>query len=228
MMGPSVSDRVRYARQRRPSPVAGPWCFDCRDEPNTGLVCFPDFHQRLPGHVTAALAAGRSVGVAIGDVDGLTEYVEHANQIGSWGHQAGNELMRRAGQLAREWFSDQITDGCLSTFGGDEIVLVAETPDADTFAEHADQLRALLCTQVDCTVSFAVGILDPDAFGAWLCATLLGSIDRALFTAKAARHNGLPAGFLARTPINLAEPGRSGISQAQLSSQNLDAVPELS
>ncbi|MEV0842716.1 GGDEF domain-containing protein [Actinocatenispora sera] len=211
MMASFLADRVRYARERKPAPVAGSWCWDARDEPNTGLVCFPDLDQRLPGHVAAGLAAGHGIGVAIGDVDGLTEYVEAANQAGSWGHQAGNELMRLAGLIAREWFAARVTDGCLSTFGGDEIVLVAESDDADRFQGHVDELRGLLCDRLACTVSFAVGYLDPASFGPWLCATLLGGVDRALFERKSARRRGgdVPAGFLLRAPLALV-PGRSG------------------
>jgi GGDEF domain-containing protein len=161
--------------------------------------------------VAAALAAGHGIGVAIGDVDGLTEYVEAANQAGSWGHQAGNELMRLAGLIAREWFAARVTDGCLSTFGGDEIVLVAESDDADRFQGHVDELRGLLGDRLACTVSFAVGYLDPASFGPWLCATLLGGVDRALFERKSARRRGgdVPAGFLLRAPLALV-PGRPG------------------
>lgn len=43
---------------------------------------------------------------------------------------AGNALMGRLGTIARHWlWSAGAGIACLATFGGDEIVLIAQTPD---------------------------------------------------------------------------------------------------
>jgi hypothetical protein len=66
---------------RFPPPTVGGWCSDARDDPLTGLVASPGFFARLPGLVERSLTASRPVGLAIGDVDNLKDYVEGVKAV---------------------------------------------------------------------------------------------------------------------------------------------------
>jgi len=206
---------TRYAWQRTPPPVVGGWLRCARDEPSTGLVCWPDFYRDWPDHARRELHKGRTLGIAIGDVDGLAEHVAQAN-VGDpalWGHLAGNELMRQAGLLSRTWLAGRPWPAaCLSTFGGDEIVLAAVIGRPAEFVASVGELRDRLSVALPRTVSWAVSWLVPgevpnlpDAdWPVWLGRHVLGHIDRALFVSKARRRatGDLGLGFLVVT-----EPG---------------------
>jgi GGDEF domain-containing protein len=202
---------------RYPAPSAGRWCPDARDDPITGLIAWPGFYQRFPALLVDALRAGARVGFAIGDVDGLKEHVEtiRSTDPESFGHLAGNALMRRLGNVARDWWlRTGIKQGCLATFGGDEIVLVAEIPHAPQFTRVVCDLRDRLRDTLPRPVSFAATTITPDLlpttvvgeeWTAEFCTHLIGEVDRALLTHKQARRLGehLPLGFVAdvRLPV---------------------------
>lgn len=204
---------TRYAWQRTPPPVTGDWLRCSRDEPNTGMVCWPDFHRDWPYHARLELHAGRMLGVAIGDVDGLAEHVARANTGDTplWGHLAGNELMRQAGLGARTWLARQgWSAACLSTFGGDEIVVAATVDGPAELIAAVGGLRDELAAALPRTVSWAVGWLHPhqvpdvpdDEWAQWLGRHVLGHIDRVLFATKARRAAGdVEPGFLVLAEI---------------------------
>ncbi|HEY0486403.1 MAG TPA: GGDEF domain-containing protein [Mycobacteriales bacterium] len=199
---------------RFPSPHAGRWCADERDDPITGLVAWPGFHRQLPALLSAALRAGVPVGFAIGDVDDLKDHVEGVRDADpeSFGHLAGNALMRRLGEVAREWWSRTgVVEGCLATFGGDEIVLAAEVPDAERFRDLVTELRDRLAAALPRPVSFAATTVRPaqlpgDVVGdEWICGFcthVIGEVDRALVGRKHDRRESgdVPLGFVVHVP----------------------------
>lgn len=190
----------RDSRQDRfPPPHAGEWCAEARDDPITGLIAWPGFFASLPGIVEQTLTEGRPVGLAIGDVDNLKEYVEGVKAVDaqSFGHLAGNALMGRLGVLARLWlWTDGPSRACLATFGGDEIVLLAETSSTDGFISGVVALRDQLCRGLPRTVSFGAAVVSPGDVPAAIVGEhwwreyvvyVIGLIERRLFEGKRAR-----------------------------------------
>ncbi|MGC9667695.1 hypothetical protein ACNTMW_14205 [Planosporangium sp. 12N6] len=202
----SAQRMVTAVRQQAALPVAGGWCTAARHDPITGLVAYPDFDDEFPALLWQSLQNGQTVGLAVGDVDHLKEYVEAANVADpmSFGHLAGNALMRQLGEVTTSWFHRQdFSGGCASTFGGDEIILAAQTEGLAVFHDSVVCLARLLATELPRTVSFALAILsrtDLPAVGpgpGWsrhLYVHLVSAVDRCLFAAKATRGPGAVAG----------------------------------
>ncbi|MFJ4774603.1 hypothetical protein ACIP88_36785 [Streptomyces uncialis] len=196
------------------------WCEGSREDAVTGLVAFPDFHSNVPRALASALGAGNLVGLAIGDVDGLKDHVEKANATSAdcYGHLAGNKVMARLGAVTRTWFHRQpFTAGCAATFGGDEVIVAAVVPDAPSFHRAVAELRDRLAAELPVLVSFALALVSPadlpqDREGsAWKHAFtdgLLSTVDRCLFTHKAARRaRGGEGGIIAVTQPPPNPPG---------------------
>jgi GGDEF domain-containing protein len=142
---------------RFPEPSRGSWCSDARDDPITGLIAWPGFFAELPTLLELSLSSGTAVGLAIGNVDNLKEYVEGVKAVDaqSFGHLAGNALMGRLGTIARNWlWHHGPSPACLATFGGDEIVLVAETSSRNSFYDDVARLRDQVCDGLPRSVSF--------------------------------------------------------------------------
>lgn len=189
-------------------PVGGGWCTAAREDPITGLVAFPDFDAHFPHHLTQALRRGLRVGLAIGDVDRLKEYVEAANAADptNFGHLAGNALMAQLGRLTTAWFDRQMFGrGCVSTFGGDEVIIAAEVPALGDFHDAVRELRDKLGAALPRTVSFALAVLGPEALppaapgpGAprHLYTHLVATVDRCLFARKVTRTSGTDDGLV--------------------------------
>jgi GGDEF domain-containing protein len=199
---------------RFPPPSVGGWCADARDDPIPGLVAWPGFFARLPGLVEESLTARRYVGLAIGDVDNLKDYVEGVKAVDaqSFGHLAGIALMGRLGTTARQWlWTDGPATVCLATFGGDEVVLLAETDSETAFLGEVTGLRDHLCRGLPRTVSFGDAVLTPDAMPGsvdhwWreYVVNVIGAVERCLFDGKHARQSGSghELGFLASTRVD--------------------------
>ncbi|MFI7068507.1 diguanylate cyclase domain-containing protein [Kribbella sp. NPDC050124] len=199
---------------RFPPATVGGWCDDARDDPITGLVAWPGFFTRLPRLIANAIGRGDSVGMAIGDVDNLKEYVEGAKAVDaqSFGHLAGNAFMGRLGTLARNWLWDSdATQACLATFGGDEIVFVSAATDETRFFSQVDGLRNQLCAGLPRTVSFGAGLITPTAIPESVIGDhwwreflihVIGAVEHRLFSQKHARRRGesVAYGFVAPTP----------------------------
>lgn len=174
-----------------------------RDDPISGLVAWPGFFARLPALLGEHLQTGRSVGLSIGQVEDLSGYVESmsAADSGSFGHLAGVELVTRLGVTAREWLlDDDLRHGCLATFGGGEIVFVAEARSEAEYVEHVGRLRAVLVDALPRSVSFVAMQLDASAVSAlvvddgWqdFCVQIIARMERALFAQLSARRHHRP------------------------------------
>jgi GGDEF domain-containing protein len=198
-------------------PPAVNWCPNCRMDPITGLVAFPDFHDQFPDHLWKTVHSGALVGLAIGDVDNLKEYVEASNaaEMADFGHMAGYRLMSRLGQVARSWFWEQRIDrGCAATFGGDEIILAVETRDPAGFVDSVSVLQDRLDRQLPRTVSFALTIVGPEASALPTSRSardlyhhMMCTVDRKLFRHKAMRRasSAPPKSFVVVTSLDASD-----------------------
>lgn len=209
---------IAQRRDDRFPPSSQGWLrVHARDDPNTGLIAWPDFSGLLSGLVEDAVGSGRRLGLAIGDVDNLKEYVERAKAADaeSFGHLAGNALMARLGTVSRNWMFERGPEhACLATFGGDEIVLLADSVDDAVFGDHVHDLRDTLCDVLPRTVSFATAVLTPEHVPGtvtgdqwWREFTIhaLGAVERSLFHHKHVRRDdpaAIPDGFVVPVAIS--------------------------
>jgi GGDEF domain-containing protein len=200
-----------------PLPVVG-WCVDARQDPITGLVAFPDFNFFLPDILAFCTSNGYDLGIAIGDVDNLKDYVENSKRMdpSAYGHLAGCALMQTLGLVAACWFHGiSPTFGCVSTFGGDEIIVaLAVDRGADArFEALVVELRNELLDSLPRSVSFGWTVAHLDNAGSEptdrqhhrrRCTTLLSAVDMALLRQKTAlRDAGLPSkGFVTKAPAH--------------------------
>lgn len=169
-------------------------------DPITKLLSFPSFHESFPRVLRDELAAGRRVGLAIGDVDDMKKYVECVRRADErrFGHLAGNELMSQLGATALEWFQTApLVRGCLSTFGGDEIIFAASGETTGIFRKLVRSLADTLSDNLPRTVSFACGTFEADpacrraiSYDHYVKGVVL--VDRALFRAKRRGVDGKP------------------------------------
>jgi GGDEF domain-containing protein len=160
-------------------------------DPITGLVAFPSFQERFPRIFARELAAGRVVGIAIGDVDDLKGYVERSRAADDlmFGHLAGNTVMTQLGHESLRWFAATEAPGCLATFGGDEVILAMIGVAPHAFGRHVRRIGAALSAALPRTVSFAHATFSAAdgptrAVTATDYARALVLVDRALFAAK--------------------------------------------
>ena len=193
------------------------WCSDARQDPITGLVAFPDFNFLLPDILAFCQSHGFDIGIAIGDVDNLKEYVENSKSMdaSSYGHLAGCALMQMLGLSAAEWFHTlDAPFGCVSTFGGDEIIVVlaVEQGADDGFETMIVDLRNELFNALPRSVSFGWTVAhlrgnDSDQtdrqYYRIRSIGLLSAVDQALFRQKSAlRGAGLPCeGFVTKADV---------------------------
>jgi len=127
-------------RPTNPSLPVATWCTDARQDPITGLVAFPDFNFVLPEILSYCRAQQLALGIAIGDVDNLKEYVENTKSLNpsAYGHMAGCALMQTLCRTAAQWFTRlNPALGCAATFGGDEIIIVLAVRPGDDAAFEA-------------------------------------------------------------------------------------------
>jgi diguanylate cyclase (GGDEF)-like protein len=185
-------------RWDRYPPPALRWCDTSRDDPITGLVSWPDFIAQFPLELVTALRDGHPVGVAIGDIDNLKDYVERENAIDpeSFGHLAGNRVMSQFGTIARNWLHIQGAEaGVVATFGGDEVLIAVQLADPDLFTRAIELLRDALGEALPRTVSFGAGVVNRhhlprgcpptgDAWAAEFTRGVIHTIDRELYRAK--------------------------------------------
>ncbi|MDA8369064.1 MAG: GGDEF domain-containing protein [Nocardiopsaceae bacterium] len=182
-------------------------------------MAFPDFHAVFGRHLVDSLVSGFSVGVAIGDVDDLKSYVEDSNEGDPecFGHLAGNALMARCGAVGTTWFRKQLfSAGCMSTFGGDEIIIAAAVMNSAKFKPTIVTLRDRCRQWLPRTVSFGIAVVTPDTPGLSehlhaplrIANLVLAGVDRALFTHKSARRrNEGEEGFVVDIDLDLRTVG---------------------
>lgn len=159
-------------------------------DPLTSLIAYPSFEEYLIA--TLPVLAAEDVHMAIGDVDGLREYVteRRAADPDSFGHLAGNACMRAVGALTSDWAREQLKDifHVCGTFGGDEVIVAAS---GLTHAAFADKLQSL-CRDIKASsprpCSFALATLEscmipqPQSRNAYRA--LVSLIDSQLFAMK--------------------------------------------
>jgi GGDEF domain-containing protein len=175
-------------------------------DPLTRLVTYDSMEGFIKKRLT--FENSRPLLLAIGDVDGLRDYVTSCNQSSAnmFGHLAGNHCMKLVGHTVGEWQARQsIEQTWLSgTFGGDEVIVFSEGVPFDHFVESIRALSAEIKELCPRPCSFACSeyvrserleSVD-DAFTAWVSST-----DRQLFEAKEDRET-YSEGFVIRCTID--------------------------
>jgi len=127
-------------------------------DPLTSLVAYPSFEQYLVRVLPEFLAGG--LHLAIGDVDGLREYVSErrATDPHCFGHLAGNACMRLIGRQTARWAGaelDAVSSIC-GTFGGDEVIIGASGLDHRDFTRKITTLAQMIRGTAPRPCSFAV------------------------------------------------------------------------
>nr|WP_145491751.1 MULTISPECIES: GGDEF domain-containing protein [Streptomyces] len=170
-------------------------------DPLTRLVAYPSFEQHLTEMLPTLARDG--VHLAIGDVDGLREYVTERRTTDptAFGHLAGNECMRQVGELTNEWASAELGAGwnfrLCGTFGGDEVIVVATGYTHEHFLESVNRLCDKIRFGSPRPCSFAVGTLARHELAPDLASAayrhFVSQVDSALFEAKEKRKaDGVP------------------------------------
>ncbi|MFJ6200048.1 hypothetical protein [Micromonospora sp. NPDC092111] len=132
-------------------------------DPLTSLIAYPSFEQYLI-RMLPVLAAGE-MHIAIGDVDGLRDYVMERRSVDpySFGHLAGNACMRTVGALTSEWAALELRDvdfHICGTFGGDEVIVAAAGLSHEAFAQKIRSLCHDLKVSSPRPCSFALATLE--------------------------------------------------------------------
>ncbi|MGE0712964.1 MAG: sigma 54-interacting transcriptional regulator [Planctomycetota bacterium] len=141
-------------------------------DPLTGLPARPSF-DRARGALSARIARGEALALALLDVDGLRALNATA------GPAAGDELLATLAAAARELVRARPAPGRVYRYGGDELLL--ELPGADLAAAQ-ELVRALQRVAAPATLSAGLAAAPGPAEDA---AALLLQADRALAAAKA-------------------------------------------
>ncbi|MGF1425339.1 hypothetical protein [Kitasatospora sp. LaBMicrA B282] len=160
-------------------------------DPLTSLVAYPSFEKYLVEMVP--LFAGDGLHFAIGDVDGLREYVSErrAGDPTSFGHLAGNACMQTVGRVTAGWAAVELTDAAFrvcGTFGGDEVIVAASGISHEQFADRIRKLCRMLKASAPRPCSFALGTLEDrtvtkgKAFAAYR--HIVSKVDARLFQVK--------------------------------------------
>jgi hypothetical protein len=122
--------------------------------------------------------------------------------------------MTRLGAITAAWFVRQDwAAGCVSTFGGDELIIAAVLQDPAAFGTAITGLRDQCRHQLPRAVSFACTVVTPAAPGADRLVSnpsitadlVLADVDRALFKRKAERKYGGPGAFVTTTSLDLRQ-----------------------
>lgn len=163
-------------------------------DPVTGFLSFPSFFNALAKEFPFIFQKYGAIGVAIGDVDNLKSCFQSVDESNPWefGHLAGNAFMAQLGKVGLSAFKKlEFPWGMLSTFGGDEIILVSAGKSLDHFHQSVESLHRSLAEQLPLSVSFAAGwfiqeeqkpLTQQD--GMYLSASLISIVDRALLEGK--------------------------------------------
>ncbi|HLI75925.1 MAG TPA: hypothetical protein VKV02_03190 [Acidobacteriaceae bacterium] len=161
-------------------------------DPLTMLIAYPSFEEQLTRLLPRLGQTGMHL--AIGDVDGLREYVteRRAADPACFGHLAGNDCMRQVGRLTAEWAEKELTAGwtlgMCGTFGGDEVIVAAAGHSHMRFARVINDLCDRLRAHAPRPSSFALGTMPPRALSpaeaSDVYRQLVSRIDASLFEAK--------------------------------------------
>ncbi|MFF4501649.1 hypothetical protein [Streptomyces sp. NPDC001401] len=132
-------------------------------DPLTSLVAYPSFERYLIEVLPSFAEDG--LHFAIGDVDGLREYVSErrAGDPTSFGHLAGNACMKTVGRVTSGWAATELADAAFrvcGTFGGDEVIVAASGISHEQFAEKIRALCSMIKAAAPRPCSFALGTLE--------------------------------------------------------------------
>jgi GGDEF domain-containing protein len=132
--------------------------------------------------------------LAIGDVDDLRGYINAANADDPtlFGHLAGNDCMRRVGEVTRRWAADYLDFwpfAVCATFGGDEVIIAAAGRPYDAFIEALTNLISRIRSTAPRPCSFAAATTMPMPCTVGTASDkyrrLVSGVDKCLFFHKA-------------------------------------------
>jgi GGDEF domain-containing protein len=131
-------------------------------DPLTTLAAYPSFERYLIDMLP--MVAGDGLHIAIGDVDGLRNYVSERRSAdpSHFGHLAGNACMRTIGRVTAGWAAAELSDSAFhvcGTFGGDEVIIAASGISHEQFASKIDKLCRDIRDAAPRPCSFALGTL---------------------------------------------------------------------
>lgn len=131
-------------------------------DPLTSLASYPSFERYIIKMIPMLVSDG--LHIAIGDVDGLREYVSErrAADPTHFGHLAGNACMQTIGRVTAGWAAAELSGSAFhvcGTFGGDEVIIAVSGMSHELFASKIHGL----CHTIRCAAprpcSFALGTL---------------------------------------------------------------------
>lgn len=167
-------------------------------DPLTSLVAYPSFEAYVIDMLPRFAAEG--LHLAIGDVDGLREYVTERRSCdpSSFGHLAGNRCMRIIGQLTASWAAAELVNSTFhvcGTFGGDEVIVAASALGHQGFLCKVQRLCQTIKASAPRPCSFALATLKDSTVapraGAEAYRRVVSMIDARLFDEKErSRRNG--------------------------------------
>jgi diguanylate cyclase (GGDEF)-like protein len=153
----------------------------------TGLLSSRAYHERLESEFRSAQAARRSLSLLIIDLDNFKQVNDR------FGHQAGDELLRRVGALLRQ--QARRNDVCCR-YGGDEFIIVMPETIKSEAAMVAERVRKSIEDiripsgggTVQATVSIGAASYPQDVTNKQ---ALIKAADDALYAAKREGRNAL-------------------------------------
>ena len=177
-------------------------------DPNTQLLSFCTLSRHIDGVFRNALKTNQGIGIAIGDVDGLKEYVEDVRSEDPmlFGHLAGNALMRDCGDIVLDWYVQEVgrlefgaSDyACVATFGGDEVIYIQTTSNPEEFLKSSELLDATVSRDLNLPMTFSAAWFHSDVSNCEvegaslteLAKMALLHVEKGLFGSKFARKRG--------------------------------------
>ena len=153
----------------------------------TGLLSHRAYHERLETEFRKAQAARKSLSLLIVDLDNFKQVND------GFGHQAGDELLRRIGALLRQ---QARRNDVYCRYGGDEFIIVMPETIKSEAALVADRIRTSIAdlafysgaSLVQTTVSIGVASYPQDVTSKQ---SLIKAADDALYAAKEDGRNSL-------------------------------------
>jgi diguanylate cyclase (GGDEF)-like protein len=178
----SVSHEVeRLSEQKRELEV------QVTTDPLTGLKNRGFFDETLEGEIDRAAQQGHSLGLLMLDLD----YFKRVND--SYGHPAGDELLRRVAAVIREHVSE--TDSA-ARYGGEEFAVICPGRSLDELKARAEQLRSAI-EAIQLPVDGGIyqptasigGCLTQDVAAEGTATRLVDAADQQLYRAKSEGRN---------------------------------------
>jgi diguanylate cyclase (GGDEF)-like protein len=148
----------------------------------TGLLNRRAFEEILAGELVRSNQIGKSVAVLLVDIDRFKQVNDR------WGHQAGDEVIRRVGDSLR---ASMRPSDALSRFGGEEFMILLRDVTTDQSGEIAGRLRAEIAGLTglpgDVKLTVSIGVAASHPFD--IPHELLRRCDEALYRSKRGGRN---------------------------------------